>query len=251
MFFLAMLNPLVILLILLGLSLLFLLIKRKASSIVFIVLSLVWLLLIGVSPLPQWLILNLEKATTPVNLAQLETGTETHILILGSGHSISPRLPPTGQLSSTALVRLIEGIRIYKQLPNSKLVCSGYSNSGRTTQAEMLARAAIDLDVSPSDTLLMTRPSDTSEEVSDYAARFGNGRQLILVTSASHMPRALEYFHRRGLKPVPAPTDYYFKADPDRSSFNFKPSATKIRMMELALHEYGGLLELRFADDDL
>ncbi|NLY59529.1 MAG: DUF218 domain-containing protein, partial [Gammaproteobacteria bacterium] len=40
------------------------------------------------------------------------------------------------------------------------------------------------------------------------AAVLGEGAQVLLVTSASHMPRAMRHFQNAGLRPIAAPTHY-------------------------------------------
>ncbi|MCX8492553.1 MAG: YdcF family protein [Cyclobacteriaceae bacterium] len=150
---------------------------------------------------------------------------------------------------SSALSRLVEGIRIHKQMPGSRLICSGNSMSRRTTQAEMLANAAIGLGVSPNDTIQSRFPKNTLEEIHAYNMRFGNKYPAIIVTSSYHMPRVQLICEREGLKLIPAPTDYYLKTNPlKKGRFDFKPSATKIQMLQSALHEYAGMLKLKCFD---
>ena len=47
------------------------------------------------------------------------------VVVLSGWHSPDPNLPVTGQLSEASLVRLVEGIRIHRELPKSKLILSG------------------------------------------------------------------------------------------------------------------------------
>lgn len=41
-------------------------------------------------------------------------------MVLGAGHVIDNAFPITSQLSRAALMRLVEGIRIYRMYPGSK-----------------------------------------------------------------------------------------------------------------------------------
>lgn len=166
----------------------------------------------------------------------------THILILGGGHVSDPRLPPNDQLSDQALKRLIEGIRIYKILPHSKLVLSGYSREKiDRTHAEVMAQTALMLGVPPEDTLLSNTPWNTMHEAIDYNQKFGNQHPLVLVTSAIHMPRAMMHFKRAGLSPIPAPTNHQIKKDKLTKPIRLRPSTRNLRLMKKALHEYVGL----------
>lgn len=171
------------------------------------------------------------------------TSLSPHILILGGGHTADPRLPANDQLSEHALKRLIEGIRIHKMIPNSKLVLSGFSREGiEKTHAEVLAETAIMLGVAPKDTLLVTTPWNTLHEAIDYHEIFGNQHPLILVTNAIHMPRAMMHFNRAGLSPIPAPTGYLIKKDALHKWYKFKLGIGPLAKMRQALKEYIGLL---------
>ena len=48
-----------------------------------------------------------------------------NILVLGSGHTSNDNLSITSQVSPVGVNRLAEGIRIYKELENAKLIEDG------------------------------------------------------------------------------------------------------------------------------
>ncbi len=236
-------NPLVHVAIFFLMALYFRFKKKERAALRWLSVGMGWLAIVSISPLPQWMTYSLEQRQAPIKIESLPTASPTYILVLGSGHTNSPALPASMQLTGTALLRLAEGIRIYKQLPGSKIVCSGYTASNRTSQAEMLANAAIELGVNPSDTIQLREPSNTFAEVTSFKKRFGNAVPII-VTSASHMPRAMLICEKVGLRATPAPTDYLIKDDTLASKFDFYPSGNKIGMMERTLHEYAGMIQL-------
>ena len=51
------------------------------------------------------------------------------------------------------------------------------------------------------------------------------------------MLRAVKLFENQGLKPIPAPTCYRDKGEPE----NFLPGADNIKTCNMAVHEYMGL----------
>lgn len=195
--------------------------------------------MVSVSPIPTFLVERWEFK--PTSDQSFENKNGINIIILGGGHTDSPTLPPNNQLSDQALKRLSEGIRLYYKIPNSKLVCSGYKGSSSIAQAELLARSAVALGVSPKDTVMITTPGNTEEEASAYSERYRQS-EVILVTSALHMPRATFWFQEAGIQVLPAPTDHLVKPEKDKSIFNFKPSIRKIDMMDKLIHEWVGLL---------
>ncbi len=203
-----------------------------------------WLFIISVSPLPSWLTAHRENRYAVLQAVpdRLQKQEHVRVLVLGGGHANAPGLPPNDQLSNIALGRLVEGIRLYRQLPGSKLVCSGYSGSSRIPQAEVMAQTAVLLGVPPADTLMIKTPAHTEAESLDYTARFGKETPFILVTDALHMPRAMFWFRQAGQHPIPAPTNHSIKPDPERRSFLFKPSIRKIDMTDRLLHEWAGTI---------
>ncbi len=205
--------------------------------------AIAWIVTAGSTPVPQAMVSSLESAYRPFQLTLDTSSYPQHILILGGGHTVSPELPASIQLSDAALVRLAEGLRIKHLLGRGKLICSGSSATRRTTQAEILAQTAIDLGVSAADTLQMRWPKRTEEELIAFKERFGNS-PVIVVTSARHFPRVRMICRRVGLKVEPAPTDFLLKRDPLVSRYEFYPSVNKLAMMESALHEYLGMTEL-------
>jgi uncharacterized SAM-binding protein YcdF (DUF218 family) len=128
------------------------------------------------------------------------------VVVLGGGHITDERLPPLARLTSSALLRLAEGIRLHRALPNTKLVLSGGGDDA-LSHADTLAQAALSLGVSEEDMVLERSTVDTADEASKLVNIVGSD-DFILVTSALHMPRALALFKARGVDPIAAPTDY-------------------------------------------
>jgi uncharacterized SAM-binding protein YcdF (DUF218 family) len=57
------------------------------------------------------------------------------------------------------------------------------------------------------------------------------------------MPRCMGIFRKLGMQPIPAPTDYQAGQNPLDASFT--PSIEHLRLSELALHEYIGIVWYR------
>lgn len=236
------LNPLTIFWVVLLLGLVLRKKRARLSSILLLV-AFLWLALLSTPLLPRLLASSLEDKYTPLlDPSHLATDPAIHIVVLGAGHTSDPRLPFNNQLSQVALGRLVEGIRLHQQLPDSKLVLSGYSREGIVhTHAEVLERTAVMLGVEENALLLLKTPSNTEEEARHYAEKYGKAARLILVTSALHMPRAMLHFQQAGLKPIAAPTNHRIKKDALSKPFSLRPSAKHLKIMSAVMHEYGGL----------
>lgn len=205
-----------------------------------------WLLLISATPLSTWLAVGLEyryPVWRPALLPSDSTKT-IHIMVLGGGMTSGENITPADQLSGDALNRIVEGVRIKHLAPRAQLVTSGFSIRSDRSQAEILSTAAVDLGVSPADTLWLPDPRTTREEAAAYRARFDDGATIILVTSAMHLPRAMGWFRHNGMDPIPAPANHLVKISPDRWTYDWWPSPQKITRMRRVCHEYAGLAEL-------
>jgi len=163
-----------------------------------------------------------------------------YVAVLGSWHQSVDNQPVTSELKPTAIVRLAEGIRIYRLNPGSKLIFTGFKglNEDPVSYPEKLRELALALGVPAEDILVFNGPRDTMEEAELIAANF-SAASLVLVTTAVHMPRALNLFHKVGLEPLPAPTEHLSK--PFKSWWNF-PSGSTLAHSEYWAHEQLGLL---------
>jgi len=133
--------------------------------------------------------------------------TVDYVLVLGNQVNADNQMPVTSHLSNTALERLLEGLRILKTQPNSKLIVSGYDGGASKSCAEVYAEVAIILGTDPARIIQMPNPKDTQEEAEEAKTIVGSSK-IALVTSASHMPRALKYFKMNNINAIPAPTNH-------------------------------------------
>jgi len=193
------------------------------------------------------------------------------IVILGAGHTQDPRLPATSSLVGNSMLRLTEGIRLYRLIPGSRLVFSGFRDNwqGARSQAEVYAEAAMELGADLSDRsryAMLSPASDTWGESGAYKrfrireAELNGGenivRKVIVVTNAGHMPRAIAGFRKRGFNPVASPAGYEIKKDGDEErylSFGFGdlvPSSEHTGRLKSAIKEYAGRVELWFLKAD-
>jgi uncharacterized SAM-binding protein YcdF (DUF218 family) len=167
-----------------------------------------------------------------------------YVVVLGSGYRPRDGLPVTAALDPIAVVRLTEGIRLLRQLPDAVLIVSGGSIRDEPPIARGYALAAKALGVPDATIILVDTPVDTSQEVRAIRERVGDGT-VLLVTSAAHMPRAMLLAQLGGLRAIAAPTNYL--VDPNRGADRLLtlPSGASLRKSEIAFHEYLGLLALR------
>ncbi len=230
----AFLMPVPIGLFLLFLALFFLFINSYKKAKIFLFLGIFWFLILSFQPVSNAIIKPLEDSQT----ALLKIPKVEYILVLGSSHTTNDNLSITSQLTPVAINRLVEGIRIYKELENAKLILSGFSGHDENPHSLMQEKLAMSLGVKKEDIVRFDNPKDTKEEAIETKKILGN-KDFILVTSASHMKRANLLFKKEGLNPYLAPT---YNLANKTQSFDSYFSGKNLFKVETAFHEYLGLI---------
>jgi uncharacterized SAM-binding protein YcdF (DUF218 family) len=172
----------------------------------------------------------------------------TDIVVLGSGYSPGGGLPVTAALDDDGLARVVEGVRLARSLAGARLIVSGGALPGHAAPARGYAIMARELGVSEASITVLDRALDTKEEARDVTALLGS-TPFILVTSASHMPRAMQLMQRAGAHPFPAPTGQRGLRHHDAGLRLVLPTSEGLGMSERALHEYLGLAAIRLGLD--
>lgn len=233
---------LLVIILVLGLILLWFTRKQRAGKIV-VTLGAVFLVAFSYSFVSESLLRPLEYKYPPLITFE-DLPYVSWVVVLGGGHISDPRLPVTGQISNVAVSRLVEGIRIYRRLHGSKLILSGGSAFEKVSNAEVMAGVATAIGINKEDILLETTSRDTAEEAQAIKKWVGDN-QFVLVTSTSHIPRAMALFRNLGMKPIPAPTDFLLKEMQATHPGSFFPSAGELCKTERAFYEYMGLIWTR------
>jgi uncharacterized SAM-binding protein YcdF (DUF218 family) len=238
--------PISLLLSFLGLYLLWFTTKQKAGKILISV-GLVILTLFSYSIITNKLLRPLERKYDAFEIgsssAVPETEGETSIkfvVVLGGGHTSDPELPPISQIGKSSLVRLIEGIRIYRKYSGAKLLLSGGAVFDPVSEAEIMARVAREIGVPERDIILESKSKDTKDEAM-FIKPIVDNEPFVLVTTASHMPRSMALFKKLGMDPIPSPVGHCVKDGEELSLYSFFPSTGNLGKAELAIHEYLGL----------
>jgi len=181
--------------------------QRVAKWYVAMVLVFYWLVSVPVVIEP---LLRREQARYPrIDAAGDARGART-IVVLGAGNST---VQGAGQslnlVTYTAALRLLEGARLYRLLDRPTVIVSGGvtgKETGARSEGDAMRRAILELGV-PDDHIVIETESKTTRDEAIVIARMLAGRPrgpIVLVTAATHMPRALAVFRAAGLEPIPA-----------------------------------------------
>ena len=228
--------PLGVAFIVLGLILLYRNQLKKAKFV--LLFSIAWFFLFSYTPFVNALLAPLESKYSTLHQAPKEV---KYIYVLGGGHSTDETLPITSQVHEASVIRLNEGIRLYQQLDkNAKIIVSGHrSFFDSTPHAVIQEKLALSLGVRKEDIILRSNPRDTQEEARAAKKLLGNS-PFILVTSASHMARAMKFFTQEGLAPIPAPTNHLVSIK--QSDFLDFFSSRTFEKSRILFHEFLGMI---------
>lgn len=234
--------PALLLIGLLGLALISFTTKRKTGCFV-VLFSFVGLFLVAFQPVSTKLLMPLEREHKAFYLCQVPLTTLwCWVMATWSMTKFHQH-----RNCRAALMRLTEGIRILRMYPGAKLILSGYDGGSEISHARMMANVALALGVAKSDIILLEDAKDTWEEARQAAA-FVQQKEIVLVTSASHMSRALYEFNAAGIKPIPAPTNFLAIDEVSQPWDKYSPKARYLEQTELFWHEYLGSVWQRLRD---
>lgn len=214
--------------------------KRASLSLVLVLCGLLVLATFSFPIVALSLIGSLEsRAGDYAKPARMRAENTAYIVVL-SGEFREGDLTAADSVG-TSVIRLIEGVRLWKEVPDSKLVVTGGIIPGlsRSSIARSLAEVAHQVGV-PQNAIILEEESWTTEDQARMTADIVKDARFALVTSAYHMPRSLLLFRAAGLDPVPAPCDftakkYYLHYD------TLIPQAQFLLLSQIAIKEYIGL----------
>jgi uncharacterized SAM-binding protein YcdF (DUF218 family) len=183
---------------------------------------------------------SLERRYQPVADVGASAGRVRWVVVLGGGSSSDHALPEGARLTEASLARLVEGVRLQRQLPESRLLLSGGSVFGSDPDAETMRALAVGLGVEPASLVLDPASPDTETQAEVVRAQLG-GEEFFLVTSASHMHRSVALFRKAGANPIPAPTHFLAQEGRGVAPGDFFPGSGGLRRAETVAYEYLGL----------
>jgi uncharacterized SAM-binding protein YcdF (DUF218 family) len=207
----------------------------------FLILMVYLLTSLILGPLTFKLIHNLERKYEVLH----PKGLKNPVLVLGGGHDTIESLPYNQQLTSGALGRMMEGLRVFQESDAKTLVLSGPSLAkDHPTQAEIQSYVLGQIcQLNPESILKLNTPTTTEEEAISYGKALGNITP-ILVTKAIHMHRAVVTFSSMGIDVIPAPCNFIVKNAKQPWSKWLIPAFSQAPYLGELLKESFGLLFL-------
>ena len=201
------------------------------------------ILFLSLTPVGEWAVSPLEnRFPRPTDLPTNISG----ILVLAGGED-------TGITESRGVAslngagdRLVETAILARAYPDLPILFSGgglgTSESDNHAFTARLIFSGLGLD---SSRITYEDESRTTAESAELARKFvSDDSGWLLLTSASHMPRAVGAFRAQGWNVIAFSVDYHTGDTSGWGRFNFLQSAG---MLSVAIHEWGGLIWYRLS----
>jgi len=234
--------PSVFLFVIIFLGFLFLL-KRKKIGTVFIVLGLILYYLLSISPISDLIIAPLENKYQKIENNQALKANKA-VLLLGGPES--------------DILRAQEAIRLTVLNPEIQIIITGQNFLNQEkNQALKLKNHLIEQGVNAENITLEKESRTTGESAKNIKIMF-KAEKFFLITSGYHLPRSMYLFEKEKSNPLPAPTDFKVHKSFNKEKWglrynnynflDFFPCAQNLRNVNLAFHEYFGLLYSQLID---
>lgn len=215
---------------------------RRACATVLIAIGAGGLYLLATPAISGLLMGSLERGFEPAPAD--EYPQVDAIVVLGGG--ITPAVPPQQSANLLdAADRIRTGAHLYRAGRAPTVITTGarpYPDPGPSA-AEAASELLQEFGV-PANAIVAPGQSTTTREdaltVSALVQRRGIG-EVLLVTSAFHMPRALATFEAVGIQARPAPTDYMSSDISAAGPLSWMPDYTAFPSSNKAWHEYAAI----------
>lgn len=201
-------------------------------------------LVIGVLPAVDWVLRPLEEHVPQTPLPLRVDGI---VVLGGSEQAVIAEARNRPELNNAA-DRLIAFVALARQYPQAQLVYTGGGiHWGRTAlnEADVAASVFESLGLEASRVKFDSRSRNTAENAafSKALALPKPGETWVLITSAAHMPRALNSFNAVSWPVLPYPVDYR-TAGPRGFKLTFSPLGNLLTL-DGAIREWVGLVAYR------
>ena len=220
---------------------------RRASFAV-LVLALAGLWVISTPIFAKWAFWQLERLHPPIALADIPAAD---VAILLGGVTDPPLAPRQKADLEAGADRIVHAADLYRAGKVRSIIVSGgampWTPAGHK-EADIMAGFLEDWGV-PRQAILVEPDSRTTYEnparLADLRRRNGF-RSALLVTSASHMPRALGVYRKMGLPVEPSSSDVEVTWPASRSVLDWMPASAALELSTRATHEFAGFLVYRW-----
>ena len=222
--------------------------QKKRMSYLFAILSFLILIISAVPQTPYYLIKKLERQFPTFTLTDAPQADA--IVILGGALAL-PQYPRLDLELVGSSDRIRYASQLYKANKAKTIVIAGgnvFPQEEIRGEAYYIAQLLMEWGV-PEEHILFEEQSRNTYQNALFIKPIlerNNLKMVLLVTSATHMPRAFAVFKAQGIDVIAAPTDYLVTDNDDPRVFDWIPTASALSGTTWILKEYIGWWYYRF-----
>ncbi len=205
----------------------------------------VLLALLSIPVCSSWLASTLERAK-PVDVLGPATKAEAIVILSGDVYPSAPEYGGKDTIGLLTLMRLRYGAWLHRKTGLPMLVTGGRLQKGYRPLGEMMAET-LEEEFALKARWVESESRNTLANARDSARllRESGVSRILLVTSATHIPRAKAAFEAQGLEVIPAPTGIAHEGHVRLG--DFIPRTSALQESTFALHEWLGRAWYRVA----
>ncbi len=204
----------------------------------------------------QWVSASLTRSLEWQNLPSADLPHNSMVVVLGGGTE-AQQLPRQMPEIGAAGDRVTYALKLYQDGVAERLLLSGgnisWLGAGTSSGAQEMA-ILLEMMGVPAEKMLLQEKSRNTYEDALYCAEMLSEmgiQEIVLVTSASHMPRSLALFEKQGLQVIPAPADFgvteagwqnLWHPSFEELLVHLLPNASDLAATQTAMKEYIGIL---------
>lgn len=217
--------------------------KKQKIAKILLTIGISFFVLFSFDPVVEILLNQLENKYSAFKVENLNpTDKVKYVLVLAGGYIEQPDTHPLStKLGRSTNIRVIEGIKVYRELPGSKLIFTG-KGWAQMSEAQAMKKFAVSLGVNPDDIITENESTNTIDHTI-YLKDIIKDDQFVLVTSALHMPRSMALFTKAGYHPIPAPTGHLLTGQ--YKLLNVKvplPTGDNLQAVDMVFNEYASTI---------
>ncbi len=219
---------------------------NKKGRGLFLSVGLLGLLVFGLSPVPRWMMENLESQSLPTAGQSMKVPVGT---ILLGGFVDTVTSTATGQMMTTdSADRLLTTQILMTDMPSAPMIITGGANPlvGGKGEAVLVEEFLKKVSLHTSQVYVENEALNTAENATKTLALINKfhpqlkDKPWLLVTSAFHMKRSRAIFEKAGLGVIPVPTDFRSEVMTGRSKRGYRSIALGLKDTDIVMKEHVG-----------
>ena len=188
----------------------------------------------------------LNQDFTPIN-ANIETiGPDAIVVLSGGGHTLGNNTNTINIVSTHTAYRILEAYRLHKKLPEVPIILSGGIGNSLVLsipESELMRQELLGLGVKDNLLLMESNSQNTYEQAINVAKLMArlDMKKFILVTSHTHMKRALATFRTQDLYAIPS-TTFHAEINTHRTKWSLYPTKADLARSQNVIREIAAYL---------